>query len=85
MLRRISGTGWMSLLFLGVFCSGLGYLLWYAALSKKDSSTVGMYLYLEPLVTLMGDSILLEEEIRVITLGGGSMILLGVYLATRKA
>jgi drug/metabolite transporter (DMT)-like permease len=46
---------------------------------------VGMYLYLEPLVTLMGASILLEEEIRVITLGGGSMILLGVYLATRKA
>jgi drug/metabolite transporter (DMT)-like permease len=60
-----------------IFCSGLAYLLWYAALRKKDSSTVGMYLYLEPLVTLMGASVLLGEEIRVITLVGGSMTLLG--------
>jgi len=83
-LGDLSGTAWGSLLFLGIFCSGLAYLLWYAALRKKDSSTVGMYLYLEPLVTLMGASVLLGEEIRVTTLVGGSMILLGVYLATRK-
>ena len=83
-LFHLSLTGWMSILFLGVFCSGLAYLFWYSALEKKDSSIVGMCLYLEPLVTLIGAYFLLNEEIRWVTLVGGGMILLGVYLATRK-
>jgi drug/metabolite transporter (DMT)-like permease len=74
----------MSLIFLGIFCSGLAYLFWYAALEKKDSSIVGVYLYLEPFVTLIGAYFFLDEEIQWITLIGGVMILLGVYLATRK-
>jgi drug/metabolite transporter (DMT)-like permease len=84
-LFHLSLSGWMSILFLGIFCSGLAYLFWYSALEKKDSSLVGMYLYLEPLVTLIGAYFLLGEEIQWITLIGGGMILLGVYLATRVA
>lgn len=84
-LFRLSLSGWMGILFLGILCSGLAYLFWYSALEKKDSSIVGMYLYLEPLVTLIGAYFLLNEEIRWITLVGGGMILLGVYLATRKS
>jgi drug/metabolite transporter (DMT)-like permease len=83
-LFHLSLSGWMSVLFLGIFCSGLAYLFWYSALEKKDSSIVGMYLYLEPFVTLIGAYLLLNEEIKWITLMGGGMILLGVYLATRK-
>src|SRR5208337_982550 len=49
---HLSTAAWMGILFLGVFCSGLAYLFWYSALEKKDSSMVGMYLYLEPFVTL---------------------------------
>jgi len=83
-LFRLSLSGWMGILFLGVFCSGLAYLFWYSALEKKDSGIVGMYLYLEPFVTLIGAYFLLNEEIGWITLMGGGMILLGVYLATKK-
>jgi len=84
LLFQLSLAAWMSILFLGIFCSGLAYLFWYSALEKKDSSIVGMYLYLEPFVTLIGAYLLLNEEIKWITLMGGGMILLGVYLATRK-
>lgn len=83
-LFRLSLTGWTGILFLGVFCSGLAYLFWYSALDKNDSGVVGIYLYLEPLVTLIGAYFLLKEEIQWITLWGGGMILLGVYLAARK-
>jgi drug/metabolite transporter (DMT)-like permease len=83
-LFHLSLSAWMGVLFLGIFCSGLAYLFWYSALEKKDSGTVGIYLYLEPLVTLIGAYFLLNEEIQWITLVGGGMILLGVYLATRK-
>jgi drug/metabolite transporter (DMT)-like permease len=82
-LFHLSLSGWISILFLGIFCSGLAYLFWYSALEKKDSSLVGMYLYLEPLVTLIGAYFLLGEEIQWVTLIGGGMVLLGVYLTTR--
>jgi drug/metabolite transporter (DMT)-like permease len=84
-LFHLSLAAWVSVLFLGIFCSGLAYLFWYAALEKKDSSIVGVYLYLEPFVTLIGAYFFLNEEIRWMTLIGGGLILLGVYLATRKS
>jgi drug/metabolite transporter (DMT)-like permease len=84
-LFHLSLFAWMGILFLGVFCSGLAYLFWYSALEKKDSGVVGIYLYLEPLVTLLGAYFLLNEEIQWITLVGGGMILLGVYQTTRKS
>jgi drug/metabolite transporter (DMT)-like permease len=82
-LFHLSPLTWVGVLFLGIFCSGLGYLFWYSALEKKDSGSVGMYLYLEPLVTLIGASLFLGEPVYWITLIGGAMTLGGVYLATR--
>jgi len=84
-LFHLSLTAWIGILFLGVFCSGLGYLFWYSALKKRDSGVVGMYLYLEPFATLIGAYLLLDEEIRWITMMGGGMILCGVFLATHTA
>jgi len=84
-LFHLSLFTWTSILFLGIFCSGLAYLFWYAALEKLDSSIVGMYLYLEPFVTLIGASLFLGEEIYWITLTGGGMTLIGVYLATKRS
>ena len=83
-LIHLSLSAWTGIIFLGVFCSGLGYLFWYSALEKRDSGVVGMYLYLEPFATLIGAYLLLGEEIQWITLMGGGMSLAGVYLATRK-
>jgi len=83
-LIHLSLSAWTGIIFLGVFCSGLGYLFWYSALEKRDSGVVGMYLYLEPFATLIGAYLLLGEEIQWITLMGGGTTLVGVYLATRK-
>jgi len=84
-LLHLSLPTWMSILFLGIFCSGLAYFFWYLALEKKDSSMIGLYLYLEPFVTLIGAHLLLDEGILWITLMGGGMTLLGVYLATKSS
>jgi len=84
-LFRLSPLAWMGVLFLGIFCSGLGYLFWYSALEKKDSGSVGMYIYLEPFITLIGAFFFLDEPIYWSALLGGAMTLAGVYLATWKA
>ncbi len=84
LLAGICGSCLMSILFLGIFCSGLAYLFWYSALEKRDSSIVGIYLYLIPFIKLIGAYLLLDEEIHWITLVGRGMVPAGVYLATRK-
>jgi drug/metabolite transporter (DMT)-like permease len=83
-LFKISFNAWMGIFFLGVFCSGLGYLFWYSALEKRDSGVIGIYLYLEPFATLVGAYFLLDEKVLWTTMLGGGMTLVGVYLATRR-
>jgi drug/metabolite transporter (DMT)-like permease len=72
-------------LFLGIGCSGLGYLFWYAALEKLETSRVAAFLYLEPLVTLATAVALLGEPVQAPTIAGGLLVLGGVFLVQSAA
>jgi drug/metabolite transporter (DMT)-like permease len=80
---RLSAAGWAAVLFLGVACSGLGYLFWYAALEKVETSRVAALLYVEPLVTLAAAVAWLGERVQLITGAGGVLLLVGVILVER--
>jgi drug/metabolite transporter (DMT)-like permease len=79
---RISAAGWAAIAFLGIGCSGLGYLFWYAALEKLETSRVAAFLYLEPLVTLAAAAVLLGEPVHGTTVVGGLIVLAGVFLVS---
>lgn len=81
---HVTMHGWMAVLFLGVFCSGLAYIWWYDALQRLPASQAGALLYLEPLVAVVVAGILLGEEVTPLTLTGGAVILAGVWLVTRR-
>ena len=78
MLFRSSSTSVIAIVFLGVGCSGLGYLFWYAALERIEASQVAAFLYLEPLVTLVAAVALLDEPVVASTVLGGVLVLVGV-------
>ena len=80
---HLSGPGWGAVLFLGIACSGLGYLFWYGALEKVPASAVSALLYLEPRVTLGAGVVLLGETVHATTVAGGVMVLAGVFLVER--
>lgn len=75
----------LAVLFLGVGCSGLAYLLWYAALERSSAVSVAAALYVQPLVTLFGATVLLHEPVVGTTVSGGLLVLAGVYLVQRAA
>lgn len=79
-LADLSPVGWLSVAFLGVCCSGLGYLFWYAALDAVEASRVAALLYVEPLVTLAAGVALLGERVLPTTVAGGALLLAGVAL-----
>jgi drug/metabolite transporter (DMT)-like permease len=76
--RQLSSTAVIAILFLGIGCSGLGYLFWYAALERLETSQVAAFLYLEPLVTLAAAVALLDESVGATTIIGGVLVLAGV-------
>jgi len=76
----LSGTTVIAILFLGIGCSGLGYLFWYGALERIDASQVASFLHLEPLVTLVAAVSLLGESVTVSTIAGGTLVLAGVLV-----
>jgi len=80
---RLSAAGWAAVLFLGIACSGLGYLFWYGALERIEATRVASFLYLEPLVTLGAAVLLIGEHISATTVAGGLLLLAGVALVQR--
>jgi drug/metabolite transporter (DMT)-like permease len=82
-LPELSAVGWGCVLFLGIGCSGLGYLFWYAALERLEASRVAAFLYIEPVVTLVTAVALLGEPVSWTTMAGGSIVLGGVWLVQR--
>lgn len=82
---RMTPVGWLALAFLGIGCSGVGYLLWYRALETIEAGSVASFLYLEPLVTLAAAAILLGEQVRPVAVAGGAVVIAGVVLVQRRA
>ncbi|HWW62627.1 MAG TPA: DMT family transporter, partial [Thermoanaerobaculia bacterium] len=68
---HLSATGWLAVLFLGIGCSGLGYLFWYGALEQIEVSRVAALLYAEPLVTFIAAALLLGERVSSVVVIGG--------------
>jgi drug/metabolite transporter (DMT)-like permease len=83
-LANLSIGGWLGIIFLGVFCSGMAYIFWYDALQVLPVAQTSVFIYLEPLVTAAAAAVLLAEPLLVSTLVGGMLILLGVWIVQSK-
>jgi drug/metabolite transporter (DMT)-like permease len=83
-LPHLTSIGWAAILFLGIGCSGLGYLFWYGALERVEVSRVASLLYLEPLITFATAIVLLHEPVSVAAVAGGVLVLASV-VATQYA
>jgi drug/metabolite transporter (DMT)-like permease len=81
---HLSLNGWISILFLGLFCSGIAYVIWAYSLRDLESAKVGAFLYFEPLVTVFAAWVLLSESITLLMILSGAIITLGVVLVNKE-
>jgi len=79
----VQTTTAVSLAFLGVFCLAFAFWLWSEGLKRQPAAEVGVWLYVEPLITMVGAWMLLSEPITVWLLVGALLISLGVCVAQR--
>ena len=76
----LSPKAWGALLFLGVFCSGLCYVLWYDGLAVLSAARVSAFQFFQPLVGAAAAYIMIGERFTWYLVIGGTMILFGVWL-----
>lgn len=83
-LGHVSPASWVSIAFLGILCSGIAYIFWYDGLKALPAGRVGSLIYLEPLVAMVVAAIVLSEAITPAGVGGGALILAGVWIVGRN-
>ena len=83
-IANLTSRGWLAILILGIFGSGLAYIAWYDALQNLPANQVGIFLFIEPLVTMLLALIILGEPVTWASLLGGAVIIAGVWMVNRK-
>ena len=81
---HLSAVGWISILSLGLLCSGVAYVIWAQALRDIESAKVGAFLYFEPIVTVIAAWFFLNESITVLMIVSGIIITIGVLLVNKE-
>lgn len=81
-----SAINWLSLLFLGLFGTAIGFSLYYKAIQKIGPTRSGVFINLVPLFSILLSWAILGEAIKPAVLSGGLLVLTGVAItnAPRK-
>jgi len=75
---------WLTILFLAVTCSLLGYYIWFYVMKQVGAAITSSFLFAEPLVTVLFAIMFVGEELSMFILAGGFLIFIGVYLVARR-
>jgi drug/metabolite transporter (DMT)-like permease len=84
-IPQLDSRGWIAMIFLGIFTTGLAYIAWFDALASLPATQTGAFLYIEPLTSLVVAAFILGEKITVASILGGAIILFGVWLVNRTS
>jgi O-acetylserine/cysteine efflux transporter len=69
---------WISVAYLGLVMTALGYGLWFTLVRKHPVSMIAPFLLLLPLVSVLGGILFLGEELALSSIIGGAVVLAGV-------
>lgn len=74
---------WGNLLFVSLFSSALCYLFWGQATVLLGAVTTSVYLYLIPVVSVIGSALILHEPVNLVTVLAIAAILVGLVLSQK--
>lgn len=83
-VAALSFNGWFAIIFLGVFSTVIGYLIWYIALEIKTASELSVYLYAIPVIATIISFFWFDEQITIFFLLGGILVIAGLALVNIK-
>ncbi|MDH2900350.1 MAG: DMT family transporter [archaeon] len=82
-VSRLSFNGWISVLYLSILSTVIGYSMFYTLVSRGTVSRLSIQLYLIPIISVISGFLILGEQITLYTFVGGAILLVAIALATR--
>ncbi|HAP44611.1 MAG: hypothetical protein A2087_13020 [Spirochaetes bacterium GWD1_61_31] len=79
----VGGNVILQVLYLGIFCSALGYFFYITCLSALGASVASVFINLIPVVSVAASFVVLKERLSLLQLAGGLVAVAGVYIANR--
>ncbi|WP_433359651.1 DMT family transporter [Actinoplanes sp. CA-142083] len=79
----VHANAWASLAALGVFCTAVALLAFYALVAEAGSNRAGLVTYVNPVVAVLLGVLLLNESLRWSTVAGFALVAAGCWLSTR--
>lgn len=74
-LYKLDGLGWACLLIVGLFHTGVTYCLYFSALKELPGQEAAILSYIDPLVAVLISVFVLGEQMTLVQLLGGGLIL----------
>lgn len=81
----IPPTAWVSVLILGAICSALAFIIFFALIAEVGPSRTTLITYINPVVAVVLGIVILSEPLTLGMVAALPLILLGSWLATRRA
>jgi drug/metabolite transporter (DMT)-like permease len=82
-MKLQTGQG-ISILYLALICSCVGYFMWNFALSRLEAVKAAVWLYIEPVAAFIGEALIFNLMPTPLTLTGGGAIILGALITSRS-
>lgn len=81
----VPASAWWAVLALGAICTALAFLIFFALIAEVGPSRTTLITYVNPAVAVVLGIVILSEPVTLGIVIGFPLVLLGSYLATRKA
>jgi len=83
-VSKMSLNGWFAVLFLGIFSTVIGYVIWYVVLKIKTASEISVYLYAIPVLSTIFSYFMFNDEITSMFILGGILVIIGLIIVNKK-
>lgn len=80
----LSWFGWGAVLFLALFPTVIGYILWYVALEIKTASEISVFLYFIPVLSTIISYFLFQEPVTWLFILGGILVIGGLIIVNKQ-
>jgi drug/metabolite transporter (DMT)-like permease len=81
---NMSINAWFAVIFLGLFSTIIGYIVWYIALEKKTASEISIFLYVIPVFSTIFSFFIFKDEITLMFVFGGILVIAGLAIVNMK-
>jgi drug/metabolite transporter (DMT)-like permease len=83
-VSNMSINTWFAVIFLGVFSTIVGYVIWYVALENRTASEISIFLYAIPVFSTIFSYILFRDEITFMFVFGGILVITGLAIVNMR-